>query len=86
MKIVIIDYKMGNLRSVQKAFRRCGFDAEISSNLKVIKSADRLILPGVGHFNVAMESLKKLNMIEVLKEQILIKQIPTLGICFVCNY
>jgi glutamine amidotransferase len=81
MRIVIIDYKMGNLRSVQKAFIRCGFDAEISSKPEVIKVADRLILPGVGHFNIGMESLKKLNIIEVLKEQIFIKQIPTLGIC-----
>ena len=81
MRIVIVDYKMGNLRSVQKAFARCGFGAEISSNPHVIKEADRLILPGVGHFNLGMESLSKLNLIEVLKEQVLIKQIPTLGIC-----
>jgi len=81
MNIVIIDYKMGNLRSVQKAFARCGFDAKISSDPDVIKGADRLILPGVGHFKLGMENLTKLNLIDTIKEKVLVDKTPILGIC-----
>ena len=50
--IVIIDYQMGNLRSVQKAFEVNGCNAIISNDHSVIKSADKIVLPGVGSFKV----------------------------------
>jgi glutamine amidotransferase len=80
-KIVIIDYKMGNLNSVKKKFDRLGVEAIISSNKEDILTADSLVLPGVGHFGMAMSNLRELNLIEPLNEAVLKKGIPTLGIC-----
>ena len=57
--ISIIDYGMGNLRSVQKALELIGFDAKITSNPIDLQNASHIILPGVGAFNQAMESLNK---------------------------
>ena len=58
MKIVIIDYGAGNIKSIQFAFKRLGYEAILSSNSEEIKSADREIFPGVGEANSAMEKLK----------------------------
>ncbi len=80
-KIVIIDYKMGNLNSVKKKLDRLGVDTIISSKKEEILSADKLILPGVGHFGKAMSNLRELNLIETLNEAVLKNKIPTLGIC-----
>lgn len=81
MSIVIINYGMGNLRSVQKAFEKLGFDAVISNKLEVIKNADKIVLPGVGAFGDAMKNLKDLGLIELLNEEVLVKKKPFLGIC-----
>lgn len=80
-KIVIIDYGMGNLRSVQKKLLKVGANVEISSKPAVIASADKLILPGVGHFSNGMKKLQEYGIIEVLNEQVLSKKKPILGIC-----
>jgi len=80
-KIVIIDYGMGNLRSVFNKFRRMGYVSEISSDPDVIKKADRLILPGVGHFAKGMRNLKDKGLIEVLNNKVLIERTPIFGIC-----
>lgn len=80
-QIVIIDYGMGNLHSVKKKLMRLNVNVIISSNPKDIGSADKIILPGVGHFGKAMESLNALHLIDVLNEQVLIKKKPILGIC-----
>jgi len=79
--IVIIDYEMGNLRSVQKAFEKMGCDAVISNNHDVIRAADKLVLPGVGSFKDGMANLKKLGLVELLGEEIITKKKPFLGIC-----
>jgi glutamine amidotransferase len=79
--IVIIDYGMGNLRSVQKAFYRIGVEAMISSLPKEIENADKLVLPGVGHFKKAVENLKQRQLWDVLHEMVVIKKTPVLGIC-----
>jgi imidazoleglycerol phosphate synthase glutamine amidotransferase subunit HisH len=50
MKIVIVDYKMGNIQSVARKLKLLGLNYEISNNHDVIQNADKLILPGVGHF------------------------------------
>ncbi|MGQ0829314.1 MAG: imidazole glycerol phosphate synthase subunit HisH, partial [Bacteroidota bacterium] len=80
-KIVIIDYGMGNLNSVKRKLSQLKIDAVISSNPKDIRVADKIILPGVGHFKMAMENLKKINLIDALNEEVLIKNKPILGIC-----
>lgn len=78
--ITIIDYQMGNLRSVQKGFERVGHEAQISSDPDVIAAADRLVLPGVGAFPDAMTELEKRNLVEPIK-QFVQRGNPFLGIC-----
>jgi len=56
-KIVIVDYKVGNLRSVQKSFEKNGCKVEISNKLEVIRDADKIVLPGVGSFKDGMKNL-----------------------------
>ncbi len=78
--IGIIDYGMGNLRSVQKAFAYLGFDAEILGNPQDSRKADHLVLPGVGAFRDAMDRLKKTGMDQVVLEAAEQGK-PVLGIC-----
>lgn len=78
--IVIIDYNIGNLQSVQAAFLRLGQETVISRDLEEIRKADALILPGVGAFPTAMNNLKKFNLIELIQERAA-AGIPILGIC-----
>ena len=77
---VIVDYGMGNLRSVQKACIRMGLDAEISSDPDRIENASAVILPGVGAFGQAMENLRSLRLVEPLKRAAASGR-PFLGIC-----
>jgi glutamine amidotransferase len=79
--IVIIDYGMGNLRSIKKAFERLDIETIISANKAVIDGADKLILPGVGHFANGMNNLHNLDIIDLLLKKINIDKIPILGIC-----
>ncbi|MCX7709816.1 MAG: imidazole glycerol phosphate synthase subunit HisH [Clostridia bacterium] len=78
--IAIIDYGVGNLRSVEKAFHFIGVEAQISSDKEFILNADGVVLPGVGAFADAMESLRKAGMVEVVKE-VIAREKPLLGIC-----
>lgn len=79
-KIAIIDYGMGNLRSVQKAFESFGATCSITADSKEILSSSGVILPGVGAFPDAMESVKKLGFDVALKKAV-DKKTPILGIC-----
>ncbi len=79
--IVIIDYGMGNLRSVQKAFERIRIPASISSNANDIETADKLVLPGVGHFERGVRNLTNRSLFELLNVQVKDKKKPILGIC-----
>ncbi|HON19570.1 MAG TPA: imidazole glycerol phosphate synthase subunit HisH [Salinivirgaceae bacterium] len=81
MKLVIVDYGMGNLFSVYKSFNRLKVDVRASQEKDVIASADKLILPGVGNFGMAMKNLQRLNLQDVLNEFVLVKKRPVLGIC-----
>lgn len=81
MKIIIINYGLGNLYSVLGAIRKIGYDAEISNNLKDIESADKLILPGVGAFADGMNNLNKLGLIKPLDYLVNDKKKPILAIC-----
>ncbi len=78
--IAIIDYGVGNLRSVEKAFQFIGCDAAITSDVKAVSAADGIVLPGVGAFSDAMENLRKAGMVDVVKEAIASDR-PFLGIC-----
>lgn len=79
--ICIVDYKVGNSRSIQNMVNRAGHEAIISNNHAVIKSAERLILPGVGHFAKSMELLKEFDLINLLNDEVLDQKKPILGIC-----
>jgi glutamine amidotransferase len=78
--IVVINYGMGNLRSVVKTLEKAGADVLITSDSNEIEKARGIVLPGVGEFSKTMENLKKLNILETLSNSIL-KGIPYLGIC-----
>jgi imidazole glycerol-phosphate synthase subunit HisH len=80
-KIIIIDYGMGNLRSIANKFRRLNIDATISHNLSEIKTADKLILPGVGHFKTGITRLREMGLINLLNSMVLHDEVPILGIC-----
>ena len=88
MKIVIIDYGSGNLKSVENAFKNSiknndlNFNIEVSSELSSIINSDLIVLPGVGSFPDCKKGLKKnQGLIEVLIEQVILKYKPFLGIC-----
>jgi len=78
--IAIIDYGVGNLRSVEKAFHFIGSEAVVTSDKEMILKAGAVVLPGVGAFADAMDHLNKAGMIEVVKE-IIDENKPFLGIC-----
>ena len=78
--IAIIDYGMGNLRSVQKGLERAGFEALVTRGVGEIHSARGVVLPGVGAFSACMENLAKFDLIEPIRE-ILREGKPFLGIC-----
>jgi len=78
--IVIIDYGMGNLRSVQKALQTLGFSCVITKDKTQIKQSSGIILPGVGAFDPAIEELRKSSLESTLLEEIALGK-PFLGIC-----
>lgn len=78
--IVIVDYGMGNLRSVQKAFEKVGNFVKITDRKISIDDSSGIVLPGVGAFKDAISRLKKLNLIEVIKKNIKNGK-PFLGLC-----
>lgn len=80
MKIAIIDYGLGNIHSVAKSIQVCGVEPTITNKKSEISLADKIILPGVGAFDDAMLELKKLNLINVIQQQVDSKK-PFLGIC-----
>ena len=79
-KIVIIDYGMGNLHSVNKAMKYVGAEVEVTSEADKIAKADKVILPGVGAFGDCMLNLEKYGLVPVIKET-LASDKPFLGIC-----
>ncbi|WP_417290915.1 imidazole glycerol phosphate synthase subunit HisH [Corallibacter sp.] len=85
MKVVIIDYGAGNIKSVQFAFKRIGLDAVLSKDSETIQQADKVVFPGVGEANSAMKKLKESQLDLIIPK---LKQ-PVLGICLgmqlMCN-
>jgi glutamine amidotransferase len=78
--ITIVDYGMGNLGSIKNVIKKIGFQSQITNNIDLIAQADKLILPGVGSFDSAMNNLKKLNLSQILIEKAS-SGTPLLGIC-----
>jgi imidazole glycerol-phosphate synthase subunit HisH len=79
--ITIIDYGMGNLGSVYNMFKKISVESKITSNLEEIKSSKKLLLPGVGSFDKAMERINNSGIKEVLDQMVLVEETPILGIC-----
>ena len=75
--IAIVDYKMGNLRSVENALRRLGADFTVTADADVIRRADKVLLPGVGNAAEAMDNLRAADLVDVIRS---LRQ-PVLGIC-----
>ncbi len=78
--ITIVDYKLNNLRSLENTLRRLGHDVRVTSNPQDIRTAERLILPGVGAFGDGMRNLRELGLADPFIEKVK-SGTPTLGIC-----
>ena len=81
INIKIVDYGMGNIQSVKNAFELLKNKVEIINKPSEIKDADGIILPGVGAFGNAIKNLQELKFIEPIKETVINKKVPLLGIC-----
>lgn len=82
MKIVIVDYGMGNISSIVSALRYIGVeDIKVSHDFDLLSQADKLILPGVGNFAMAIEKIEELGLDEKLKQLVNEQSKPILGIC-----
>jgi glutamine amidotransferase len=79
--IVVIDYGMGNIGSIINMFKFLGVQAKVSSDKETISRADKLVLPGVGHFDKAMENIGKLSLLDTIQDMALLRKVPFLGIC-----
>ncbi|MGH9915364.1 MAG: imidazole glycerol phosphate synthase subunit HisH, partial [Pyrinomonadaceae bacterium] len=79
-KVAIIDYGVGNLRSVEKAFHAADCDATISSDKNLLDVAERLVLPGVGAFAACMNALEDHNLDVLVRERVA-SGTPLLGVC-----
>lgn len=86
MNVVLIDYGAGNTKSVQFALKRLGVEAILTNNEALIRKADKVIFPGVGHANAAMEKLRQVGLDKIIPN---LKQ-PVLGVCLgmqlMCKY
>ena len=79
--ITIIDYKTGNLGSIQNILKRIGEESVVTSDKDEIAGASKLILPGVGAFDTGMRNLTELDLIDILNEKVIVEKTPVLGIC-----
>jgi glutamine amidotransferase len=80
-KIVILDYGMGNVGSIQNMLKHIGFNALISRKMEDIKNADKLILSGIGAFDSGMHNLSNMGFLEALNVRVLQNKTPVMGIC-----
>jgi glutamine amidotransferase len=78
--IAIIDYGAGNLRSIKRALEVDGAETVVTSNANTIRSADRVVLPGVGNAGAAMERLHELGLVDAV-EEVVDAGTPLLGVC-----
>ncbi len=79
--ITVVDYGMGNLGSILNMFKRIGVNAVITTDPEVVRSAEKILLPGVGSFDVAMNHINGSGLREILEQKAMVERIPILGIC-----
>lgn len=79
--ITIIDYKTGNLGSIQNILKKIGEESVVTSDKDEIARASKLILPGVGAFDTGMRNLTELDLTDILNEKVIVEKTPVLGIC-----
>ncbi|MCD4795132.1 MAG: imidazole glycerol phosphate synthase subunit HisH [Bacteroidales bacterium] len=79
--LTIIDYKAGNVRSIQNMLKKIGYKSIISGKIEDIEQSEKLILPGVGSFDYGMEQLENSGLIPILNKKVLEDKNPILGIC-----
>ena len=79
--IAIVDYKMGNIASIRNMLKKVGAASIITSDVDEIARAEKLILPGVGAFDLAMTHLGEMGLLDVLNDSVLARRVPVLGIC-----
>lgn len=79
--IVLVNYGVGNLDSILRAFRASGGTASVASRVEDLERADGIVLPGVGSFGKAMAHLRESGLLPVLERKALEEGVPTLGIC-----
>jgi glutamine amidotransferase len=79
-RVAIIDYGVGNLRSVEKAFEAAGCEAVVSADERILREAERLVLPGVGAFGACMRGLAERGFDELVRERVA-EGAPLLGVC-----
>lgn len=79
--IAILDYGIGNLKSIYNMFKKVGVESIITSDIETIKNADKYLLPGVGSFDHGINSLKNAPFFETLEKEVLENKKPILGIC-----
>lgn len=79
--ITIIDYKTGNLGSIKNMLKRLGIASQITNDIAKIEQAEKLILPGVGHFDYGMKNLHDSGVVNMLNQKVLENKTPILGIC-----
>jgi glutamine amidotransferase len=81
LRVAVIDYGMGNIGSICKMLRVVGADPIVTSDPAQLATADKLVLPGVGHFDRAMQNLTAAQLVDTLTELVVTRQIPILGVC-----
>lgn len=79
--ITIIDYGAGNIKSIQNMLKKIGVQSKLTNSAEEVLRAEKLILPGVGHFDYGIRQLRNSGLIECLEQKVLIEKVPLLGIC-----
>jgi glutamine amidotransferase len=79
--ITIVDYGMGNIGSLRNMFKRIGHATELASTPEDLRGATKILLPGVGAFDPAMERLAETGLGQAVRDKALVERVPTLGIC-----
>ena len=79
--VVIADYGVGNLNSIKNMLKKAGADSVISSDSKVLSSATKILLPGMGHFDNCMKQFNNSGLREIIEEKVIEQKTPVLGIC-----
>ena len=79
--IAIVDYGIGNIGSISNMLKRVKAKSYLASTKEDIKKAEKIILPGVGHFGSGMAALRNSGLIEILEHKVFVEKVPVLGVC-----